>query len=94
MGVAGTAEQLAASLVQNREGEPESLQTHVHQIQKICIYQPVFGRVARISAFGFFSDPHVCQRGLLIELPQWLPALSSIDIWILHIIVRELMKGG
>lgn len=70
MGVADTAEQLVASLVQNRKVDKETLLTHEHHSLKICIYQPAIDQVARISASESSLDPHVYQSNLWTVLLQ------------------------
>lgn len=77
MDVAGTAARSVASLVKNREGDKESLQTHEHQSQKICIYQSAIYQVTNISAFGFSLGLHVCRTNPWIELLQSLPGNPS-----------------
>lgn len=70
MGVADTAEQLVASLVQNREVDKETLQTHGHHSLKICIYQPAIDQVARILASESSLNPHVYRSNLWTVLLQ------------------------
>lgn len=77
MGVAGTAEQLVASQVQNQKWDKETLQIHEHHPLKICIYQPAIDQVARISAYESSLDPRTCRRNLWTSLLQWLPAHPS-----------------
>lgn len=79
MGVASTAGQWAASLVQNREGDKEILPTPEHHSQRICIFQPANDQVAKTSASESSLDPHVCQRNPWIELLQWLSAHVRIN---------------
>lgn len=77
MGVAGTAEQSAASLVQNQELDIKTLQTREHRCRKNCICQLAVDQGTRILAFESFLDPRTYQRGLWIELPQWLSVHRS-----------------
>ena len=78
MDVADTARQLVVSLVKNREEDKETLQTHEHHSQRICIYPPTIDQVARTLASESSLDPHAYQKNPLIELLQWQSARRSI----------------